>query len=89
MTVNRSEALELAPETQETIQVRETNTTDDTIALFFTDNSPAPAVREIRVSPAPVYHTAFMQCRSCCNCDSQCSYFGKGHFDANGKYLGP
>ena len=34
------------------------------------------------------YHTAFMQCRACCNCDSGCSYYGQGKFDSLGHYLG-
>jgi hypothetical protein len=58
------------------------------------DGSPSGSVplstaHRSRPPSNPVYHTAFMQCRACCNCDSQCSYFGKGNFDINGNYVGP
>ena len=51
-------------------------------------NTPAPDSRENTSSSGSNHHTAFLQCRACCNCDSGCSYYGKGKFDARGNYLG-
>ena len=88
MTAIRSQTKELLHEKDETIQVRKARATSDVVALFPTGKTPLSTAPEHRGSPGPVYHTAFMQCRACCNCDPLCSYFGKGRFDALGHYLG-
>lgn len=88
MTADVSQTLEISQEGQETGEVREAHSTRHSF-----DNSPSKTVplstaHRNRSSARPKYHTAFMQCRSCCNCNAQCSYYGKGNFDSMGKYVG-
>ena len=79
MTVNRSQTLEIS---------HEAHGTRPTVDTSLSGNAPVSTAHGIRISSNPNYHTAFMQCRSCCNCNSQCSYYGKGFFDAQGNYVG-
>ena len=90
MTVDRSQALEHYQEGSDSSEVREAHSNRHVVDMPLPENSPASTAHAIRSSPSsnPVYHTAFMQCRACCNCDSQCSYFGRGNFDLSGNYMG-
>jgi hypothetical protein len=88
MAPNSSQALELLHHNQEENKVHEVLATSLTPALSPPGKAPESTDPGIRVSPNPVFHTAFMQCRSCCNCDPNCSYYGKGLFDAQGNYVG-
>jgi len=89
MAVNGSQALELLHKGQENNQVHEAHASIDTVAIFPPVNTPVSTAHGIGISSNPIYHTAFMQCRSCCNCNPQCNYYGKGYFDARGNYVGP
>ena len=79
MTVNRSQALDIS---------HDAHATRPRVDMSPSGNAPVSTAHDIRTSSNPIYHTAFMQCRSCCNCNSQCSYYGKGAFDAQGNYVG-
>ena len=91
MATNRSQALEHYQAGGDNSEVREAHSNRHMADVPLPGNAPASTAHGVRSSPSPspVYHTAFMQCRACCNCDSQCSYFGKGNFDLNGNYVGP
>jgi len=89
MSANRSQSAERSYKNQEHNQVRMAHAAEHAAAIAPLGSSPASASHGIRVSSNTNYHTAFMQCRSCCNCNSQCCYYGKGHFDALGNYVGP
>lgn len=89
MTVNGSQAIQLLQESYESSELKETPAIQHTVKAAATKITPVPESPENSQSLNPYYHTAFMQCRSCCNCDPQCSYYGKGHFDSKGNYIGP
>lgn len=89
MTINRSQAIEHVQEIHETGEVHGSYYTDITLENYSSTNTQMSPSSETEPSPGPNYHTAFMQCRACCNCNSQCSYHSKGHFDPQGNYVGP
>ena len=88
MTVNVSQTLEKSYEGQETGEVREAHSSRHTLASSPSGSVPLSTAHRNRSSLSPNYHTAFMQCRACCNCNAQCSYYGKGNFDSRGNYIG-
>jgi len=88
MTVHRSQTLEPSTKSQENNQVREAHTARHAVDISPPGNAPVSAAHGIRPPSNSNHHTAFMQCRTCCNCNSQCSYFGKGNFDAQGNFVG-
>ena len=88
MAINRSQALEPAHKEMENNQVREAHTTRQAVGISPPGNAPVSTAHGIRPPSSSNYHTAFMQCRACCNCNPQCSYYGQGHFDAQGHFVG-
>jgi len=88
MTVIRSQQIETSPDNQGNDTVREAHQTRQAVDIFPSGNSPVSEAHGIRPPSNSKHHTAFMQCRACCNCNSQCSYFGKGHFDVQGNFVG-
>jgi len=87
MAGNRSQALENFQEDHDRTEVREHHSTAP--AVETASSGREYASRDGRSSAGPIYHTAFMQCRACCNCHAECSYYGRGHFDSRGNYIGP
>ena len=88
MTAIRSQTMETSPEDLGNDQVREAHHTRQAVDISPSGNAPVSAAHGIRSPSNSNFHTAFMQCPACCNCTSQCSYFGRGHFDALGNYVG-
>jgi len=88
MSATRSQAQTLPPKARETSPVRSAYDGGHAGSTGSPENAAFSTPHHIRTASDPQYHTAFMQCRTCCNCHSQCSYYGKGRFDARGNYLG-
>lgn len=69
-------------------KVRESHQTRQMVDMTPPGNAHVSAAHWNRSPSTNHYHTAFMQCRACCDCDGGCSYYGKGKFDSDGNYLG-
>jgi len=89
MAANTSQAPGLSYKNPETSQLRSAHSGGHAAAATPPENAPVSTAHESRTSSNIYHHTAFMQCRFCCNCHAQCSYYGKGHFDVHGNYTGP
>jgi hypothetical protein len=88
MADKQSPALEPSRQTPYDSQTHETRKSRHSVDVSPSANAPVSAAHGIRPSSGSNHHTAFMQCRACCNCTAQCSYYGQGSFDAQGNYLG-
>ncbi len=89
MAINRSRKTDFIDEYTSSHRMGHTPDAGQPIGTLLSDDEALSIPAERASAADPHLHNAFMQCPRCCNCSFGCSYFGYGHFDHYGNFVGP